>query len=1157
MRQSAIAVALTAALLAFEGLWFLRRPRRGSHTRAWGLLLLVIAGWVLLLARLFIQGRLVVSSNLGVILVQGGTLTLLGMYLFLGGMAIGAGLAWNACHGGARGGLLRSQAWRPGLGVLVAVLAAIQLQPLRGLNEPELPPIYSYDLWSPPLLLWSCLCLAGCLLDLLRVRSLVSLAGLTAAFISVLALLSIGRAEFTESASAYQWHLIWRICLMLAFPIGLSLWSFLLLRELQHRWAWLRKRGREALVAISWLIGVVLAGAKLVELSLRGDGARPWPCWAALAGMLALAVAAAARRLRGVELPGLSLPCRRIVLGSLLALPWLIAILLFSSEFGMHFFLAGVLLIAFVLAETILEGPLFQSLRHWRSSATKGSPEPGPEGRVTPPGWLSRAGEHLKRGYDWLSARKPLRLLLATIPLTVVLLIAANEVPNAGKTVIEPFVVTGLSASQEQEREQEQELGQTFAESLTNALGNLKRVLQPEVMLQQPGNTHQMKQFGYASDASGTSAAATQDLALEISGGIKVPFRMLAAPIQAPVRALLGVNVIRSTLYEEQTRYILLARSSDGESWRVELDKEQLKEEERQKAQQNKQQNKQLLAEPKLADAVSRLTQDLAFEIIRNDPRLKDIGITRSREAFELFHQGVESWESFVRTSNYDSLGLAIGHFRKAIELDPGFTLAYYSLGIALQKDGQTNQATNAFRNSITLNPHFLPGQVALASMSFHSGPTGFLKRTTVASEPTPEPRMISGKTDARRSEARVLWKRIIQFPGHQLEKTQANYGLCLLGFEAADAENDADLASQKRLGAYFYCKRAERVYRQLPASWHTASDIRESEAHVQGTLGRLFERPQFAEGNDGVRQECPLAEGEQPRPRAPPPWTERPRRLHFRAASKYYKNAAALSNDPSRKVSFQCGEARMAYQLDDRNPMMLLSKDANAHVFRADKYGDIVWDLEDIWYDKNRGEMISRAYRAALMEYEQAINLNPTHVDAMLRYAYNFWEWSFRFSDGRLRFWDESIPNTVFGPSPEEGERAEGFARRARELSSGSSDETKEAMAISALGEVLLGRADPQAAIREIEKIDRDKFKHALFDEFWWDLAQAYRCMAQLEAKGGSDEKQRQALREAEKLLEQIRQNDQVREDKILSNGEASSRPAPVCLRRAGSGPA
>ncbi|WPB73423.1 hypothetical protein KYC5002_30745 [Archangium violaceum] len=1124
MGQSAIVVALTAALLAFEGLWFLRRPRWDSYDRAWGLLLLVIAGWVLLWAHLFIQGRLVVSSGLGVMLVQGGTLTRLGMYLFLGGIAIGAGLAWNACHSGSREALLQSLAWRLGPGVLVAVLAAIQLHPLRGLNEPELPPIYSYDLWSPPLLLWLCLCLAGCLLDLLRVRSLKSLAGLAAAFISVLALLSFGRAELTESTSAHQWHLIWRLCLILAFPLCLSFWSSLLPSGFQRRWAWLRKGRHKALVALSWLTGV-----GLVALSLRGDGAHPWPCWAALAGMLALAVFAAARRLRGVELPGLSRPCRRIVLGVLLALPWPIAMLLFSSEFGMLFFLASVLLIAFVLAETLLEGPLFRSLRHWRASAAKGSPEPGPEGRVTRPGWLTRSGEHLKRGYDWLSARKPLRLLLATLPLTLVFLIAANEVPNAGKTVIEPFVVTGLSAPQKQEQEQEQEraLGQTLAESLMNALGDLKWVLQPEVMLQQPGDTHQMKQFGYAADTSGTSAAATQNLVMELSGGIKVPFGMLAAPIQAPVRALLGVNVIRSTLYEEQTRYILFARNSNGESWRVELDK------------------KDLSAEPKLADAVSRLTQDLAFEIIRDDPRLKDIGITRSREAFESFHQGVKSWESFVRTSDYGALDLAIKQFREAIREDPKFTLAYYSLGIALQTDGQTNQATNAFRTSITLNPQFLPGQVALASMSFHSGPTGFLKRTTVASEPTPEPIMISGKTDAGRSEARILWQRIIQFPGHQLEKTQAYYGLCLLGFEAAEAESHADLASQKRLGAYFYCKRAERVYGQLPTTWNTVSDIRESAAHVQGTLGMLFERPQFTKGNDGVRQECPLAEGEQPPPRAAPPWAERPRTLHFRAASRYYKNAAALSNDPLRKVSFQCGAARMAYQLGNMDPMMLLSKDANAHVLRADKYGDIVWDWEDLWYDKNRGEMISRAYRAALMEYEQAINLAPTNVNAMIRYAYNFWEWSFRFPDDPL------------GPSQEEGELAEKFARRAYELSSGSSDETQQAMAASALGEVFLGQARPRDAIREIEKIDPDKFKHAIFDEFWWDLAQAYRCeAARLEERGGSDEGQRGDLRkDARDLLEQIRQHDQVREDKIFSNGEVPTRPAPVCLQWAGSG--
>lgn len=1124
MGQGVITVALTASLLAIEGLWFLRRPRRGSHDRAWGLLLLVIAGWVLLWARFFILGRLVVSSGFGVMLVQGGTLTRLGMYLFLGGISIGAGLAWNACHGGSREGLFQSQAWRLGPGVLVAVMAALQLHPLESLNEPELPTIYSYDLWSPPLLLWLCLCFTGCMLDPLRVRSREIFAGLAAAFISVLALLSFGRVELTESTSTHQWHLIWRLCLMLAFPLCLALWSSLLLRKFQVRWAWLRKGPHAALVAISWSIGV-----GLVVFSLNGAGAHPWPCWAALAGMLAVAGVAAARRLRSVELPGLSLPRRRIVLGALLALPLLIAMLLFSSEFRMLFFLAGVLLIAFVLAETLLEGPLFRLLRHWRSSATKGSPEPGSEGGVARPGWLTRAGEHLKRGYDSLSARKPLRLLLATLPLTLVLLITANEVPNAGKTVIEPFVVTGLSAPQEQEQEQEHEqaLGQILAESLLKALGDLKWVLLPEVMLQQPGDTHQMKQFGYASDISGTSALATQNLVLEISGGIKVPFRMLAAPIQAPVRALLGVNVIRGTLYEEQTRYILLARSSNGESWRVELDK------------------KQLQPEPNPADAVSRLTQDLAFEVISKDSRLKETGITHSREAFESFHQGVVSWGAFVRTSDYKFLGQAIEQFRKAIRMDPRFTLAYYSLGIALQKDGQTDQATNSFRTSITLNPQFLPAQVALASMSFHSGPTGFLKRTTVDSPPTPDPTMVSGKKEARRSEARALWQRIIQSPGHQLEKTQAYYGLCLLGFAAAKAESHADKASQKRLGAYFYCKRAERVYAQLPTTWHTVSEIRESEAHVQGTLGMLFERPQFTEGHEGVRQECPLTEGEQPPPRVLPSWAERSRLPHFRFALKYYKNAAALSNDPLRKVSFQCGAARVAYQLGDEKPTLLLSRDASAHVFRADKYGDIVWDWEDRWYDQDRDEEISRAYRTALIEYEQAINLDPTHVDAMLRYAYNFWEWSFRFPHGPL------------GPDQEEGQLAEKFARRASELSSGSSDELQRAMAISALGEVLLGQARPHEAIREIEKIDWSKFKHAIFDEFWWDLAQAYRCeAARLKERGGSHEGRRGALlQQARSLLERIRQNDQGREDKIFSNGKVPTEPIPVCRQGAGSG--
>ena len=1128
MGQSTIAVVLAAALLACESLWFLSRPRQGSHDRAWGLLLLVTAGWVLLWAHFFIQGRLVVSAGLGVLLVQGGTLTRLGMYLFLGGISMGAGLAWNACHRGARARLLQPLAWRLALGVIVVVLTALQVHPLSGLNAPELPPIYSYDLWSPPLLLWLCLCLAGCLLDLLRVRSLVGFAALAAAFISVLALLSLGRAEFTESASAHELHRVWRLCLMLAFPLGLGLWSALLLRELLRGWRWLREGRRAALVALPLSLGMGLLGVWLAADRLRGASPPRWYFWAALGGMLALAGIAAIRRLRGVDLPGLALPCRRVLLGALLALPWILAMLLFSPEFGLLLTLAGVLLIASMVAETLLEGPLLQLVRSWRSPAVTGSRAPGPGGRVTQRGWLTRAGERLKRGYEWLSARKPLRLLLATLPLTLVLLIAANEVPNAGKTVIEPFLVTELSAPQAQA--QTQELGQTLAESLTHALGRLKPVLQPELVLQQPGDTHQMTQFGYASDTSGSSAAATQNLVLELGGGIKVPFRMLAAPIQAPVRALLGVNVIRGTLYEEKTRYILLARSSHGGSWRVELNKEQLP------------------ARPNLADAVSLLTRDLAFEIISNDPRLKETGITRSPKAFEFFHQGVERWESFLRTSDYASLGEAIGWFREATREDPSFTLAHYRLGMALQKDGQTDQATQAFRASITINPQFLPGQVALASMSLHSGPTGFMKRTTVATPPTPEPMENSGMMDARRSEARVLWQRIIQFPGHQVEKTQAYYGLCRLGFDAANEETNADLASQKRLGAYFYCKRAERVYGQLPTSWHTVSDIRESEAHVQGTLGMLFERPQHTKGKDGVRQECPLTDGEQPLLETLPSWMERPRHLHFRAASKYYKKAAALSNDPLRKVSFLCGAARVDYVLGHMEPMMLLSRDASAHVFRADRYGDIVWDYRvDIRYEKNLAEMAS-TYRAALMEYEQAINLDPTNVDAMILYAYNFWEWRFYHAQ-------EAPP---LGPTEEEGKRAEKFARRAVELSRGSSDETRKAMALSALGEVLLGQARPDKAIQEMERIDGRKFEAAIFDEFWWDLAQAYQCEATRLERGGSGEQRSQALRQkATSLLERIRRNDRVREDKIFTNGEIPAGPAPVCLQWAGSAPA
>ncbi|WP_257453720.1 tetratricopeptide repeat protein [Archangium lipolyticum] len=1125
MGPSVIAVVLAASLLGWEGLWFLRRSVQNHHHRAWGLLLLVTAGWALLWARLFYLGRLVVSPDLGVVLVQGGALTRLGMILFLAGISLGAGLAWTACHEYPPERQLHHLAWRLGLAGGVAVLAAFQLR-LLGLGEPELPPVYSYDLWSPPLLLWSCFCLAGCVLGLLRVRSLRSLFGLAALLISVLALFSLGRAEFTESPFARVWQQAWLACLILAFPFSLAFWTSRFLRELQTRWKWLGEGRYRALVVAAGGVGV-----GLVVLSQWGDGSLIWPSWVVLAGPLAVALTAAARRMKSVNLPGLTLPCRRIVLFSLLALPWVIAVPLFSSELEMLFGLAGVLLIAAVLAETLLDGPLRRGLRAWRSSISEASPD---SGRLEPlRGWIARGGKGLKRGYDWLIARKPLRLILTTLPLALILLIAANEVPNAGKTIIQPFMVTGLATPRD--REQAQELGQTLSEGLTGALGSLQRVLRSGVVLQQPvNNNKQMDQLGYAADMSGASSASAQNLVLEFGGGVKVPFRMLAAPIQAPVRALLGVKVIHGTLYEDQSRYILLARSSTGEAWQVELNKQPLS--------QELSSNPRSRVEPKLADAVSRLTRSLAFEIISADPRLADTSITRSWEAFESFRKGVERWDVSERTEDYVSLGQAIQSFREAIQADPGFTLAYYRLGLALQKEGQTDAAIKAFRTSILLNPGFVPGQVALASVFLEPGTTGAIQRTTVATSPRLSS-WGSAKEDARRSEALRLWQRIIQVPGHPLEKTQAYYGLCLMGSDEARTEGRSDLDSQNRLRAYFYCKRAERMYWQLPHVWHAATALRESEAHVQGTLGRLLEQP--SEDGD-PRNACPLTNGEQPPPRKSPSWQTRPRLLQFRAASRYYQRAAELVEDPSQNISFRCSAARVAFLLGDEQPMAVLSKDASAHVLRADMYGDLVWSWEGIQYKRDRDEKISSAYRKALMEYEQAFNLDPTHAQALIRYAYNFWEWRFRYPE-------EQPP---LGPTQEHGERAREFAQRASRLSSVMESRLREALALSALGEVLLGQARPGEAIPVLEDAVRLASDNAIFDELRWDLSQAYLCQAErLEKDGFHEGRSRVLRRKAGALLARIRQHDQEREDKIFSKDPAPTRAEKVCLEWKGSG--
>jgi tetratricopeptide (TPR) repeat protein len=1118
MGWSAAAVVITSALMVGEGVWFLRHGEPPVRARRWGLLLLVVAGWSLIWARLFFLGRMVVSPELGVLMAQGGPVTGLGLGLLLGGIALGAGIAWGACH--CHEGCRPSFRWWLMGGALgMGLVTALQLQPLQ-MEEPGLPRIYSYDLWSPPLLLWLCLCLAGSILGLLQVRSRLSLVWFTTVLVTALALFAEGRAEYTGSELAEKWDVAWSQCLMLALPASMGLAAWLASWGLQ-----LRSRGLRGVIRSLLVVALAGLGGRFVVMEQQTRSL--WGAFAVIA--VALAALRAWKRLAtySPDIP----PLRRyLALAAVMLLPLSVVVPLRSTSFNPLVDLAGLMLGWGVLADALLEGPLSRQLRALREATST----PGRTALWAALQGLTAAGRRLRAWSKQLFSLPSFPIALAKLLVALVLIIALGEIPNAGKTIIQPFRDTGIAPADEKA------LGQSVSDNLLSAIGALRKELRPEGLLLQPaGGDEPEKQRQYSGrglDTGDSTTVFTTDMSLDV-GSIKVPIHLLIAPIQTPVRALLGVRVIQGTLHEDQSRYTLLAASNTGETWTVSLSKQELVD--------DLPQGPDGPVEPRPTDAIVPLTQQLAFEIISADPQYEKTGITHSWRAFQAFQQGMRDWESVERGQDWDAITRAIEAFREATRLDPGFALAYYRLGLTLRADGQHSSATEALRQSITRNPSFVPGQVALA-FQLHAG-GGDSLRETVASPPAPV--LMEGPREEQRRNARELWRQIIQVPdpAHLMEKAQAYHGLCLLdAAEVARASSSHPRATQWQRRAYFYCKRAERTYARLSRVSHAAPLVKEETAQVLGTLGRLLKEPGHELHGRFVGM----------------PWRPDPRYWlcsstslnegdlmwqgvfeyelvwspHLRAARQYFERAAELSKEPEADMYFQCEAAMAAKALGEEEPMQLLKGNALAHLVAAQEYSAIA--KQTVFEENGTRELIDFYHLLALHEFQWAVELDPSNVTALNGYAYTFWQWRYHVTEPAVE--DIALHQM--------SHRAEAFARKAVTLAKSSGSRALQVQTQSTLGELLLALARPSEAIEVLSEAQRHAFTHPLFDEVHWDLAQAYLCEAlneelaglekeaSLEEEAGLAHRVQELRRRATQLFKDIHQHDLSREDKLFS---------------------
>jgi tetratricopeptide (TPR) repeat protein len=672
----------------------------------------------------------------------------------------------------------------------------------------------------------------------------------------------------------------------------------------------------------------------------------------------------------------------------------------------------------------------------------------------------------------------PSALLKALIGLVV--LVALSDLPNAGRTIVYPFDPGDLG--------EQSQVAQVFPTWLVREIAALQGELAPLMISIGTEKTNSALLVSAAPATNAVDAALAKTNDLEFSG-VKIPLNLFVAPIQSPVRRALGARVITGTLHSDRSTYVALATSSRGESWRADVGA--------------KDGNGAL----RPVDALNELARRLAFEIVKGSIPVS-AGMTQSWNAFEEFRHGLLHWDEYERGGDWDALPEAIESFRNAVRRDRGFSLAHYRLGVALYADAQPAAAIQAFAAATQANPMFAPADVARAYTlsDFERHQAQFV---TVAGAGGAGADGADKESSAyRRHEAQRLWRHIVALESAAVspaDRASSYLGLCRDISDHAPGEMPASYL------AYFYCRRAEDLYARMDAA---DPQVVTTHASVLNQLGVILRRmggplvPQ-EESEQETEWHCSIGSFHMSDVRDGRIARRDIHRGPYTAdALQYYQRALARNaTDPV----IRCNAAAAAYAMGDRTPMRALDATAQAHL----QLGAEIASLASGWY-------AAEAHQLAVAEYTKALRKDPTDVEAMNNYAYEYWQWE-----------RDAAATSVEQPDEAIAINAESFAREAVRRSGLKGDGGPRPEELrSTLGEVLLGRGRPHEAIDELTGAAAAAPAHTRFDEIRWDLVQAYRCAADQDAGVPERrlERERYETRAAE-LLAKIEENDRTRE--------------------------
>lgn len=695
-------------------------------------------------------------------------------------------------------------------------------------------------------------------------------------------------------------------------------------------------------------------------------------------------------------------------------------------------------------------------------------------------------------------------------------LVVVGEIPNAGKTIVESFTSTEVSATEKGDKDSDKEiskdLGRLVSERVVNTIGMVGQEIRPDlVLLDEKGKGATWLPVS-GSEASNVQAALAST-SFEIPGTkISIPLGFVISPIQKPLRWLLGVRVIHGSVQKDGNRYVLLANSSTGQTWQVSYAVHQSTGDPRPPNPPKGSAIPLPSAEGRANEATSgeaivELADTLAYQVISSDMKLKDMGIG-SAVALPDFREGVAQWKKFQISQGGDALDKAEQCFRQATEKDPDFALAYYRLGQAYLSDGQPRAAADSFRESVRANPKFVAGHIALTdtlyylNWYYHDPPAAVSRRGWTGH---------MGERDA--DEAWGEMEQLLNQQGSYLtvpRRAAAYFGLCRMVYPGKNRLRPYDV--------FFYCRRAEYLYSRLPTVIRSNPGIKDRETTVLYWLGNILQKS--SDASVKIRDQH---EDKKDLWLCDPEATRTPVTRYLQAAGRYYR--LALEKQPN-DVVIRCSDATVSLALKPREgkeKMEMLRRDKAAHLQLAVRL------IKEARTDnQNEPKKVASQYEAAWRETTEAIHLAPYDPQALNLHAYYAWEWYWA--------WVRRESDTI--PRIETLEEAEDSAREATRLTEDKGLHVNHGTNQSTLGEIRLALGKSDEALKTLREIFEpegrkghpDVGSQAFFDEVRWDFAQA--CVCASSKKWSS----KQRYKWAKEQLEAIRQHESRRLDHRFS---------------------